>query len=237
MPKPRPSVRRPVQARPDPARSVRDAEGECRVAPGHARRQSGSGGHGHAQLPIQQHCGADLGTHGCARRTRRRSGARERYCADAHHQSAVADLRRLLGARPLSERHPPFPGRQAAVRDRAHARQSRRSGGRPQHRSVLERGGRHRQGDVHRQRGRCHHRHDPVEGHVREPARLARPGQFVQVSLQLTTKNNAIVVPAKAVQDSQDGQYVYVVAADPRCRCARCKWRCSRAKRRSSRRG
>lgn len=40
------------------------------------------------------------------------------------------------------------------------------------------------------------------------------PGQFVQVSLQLTTKNNAIVVPAKAVQDSQDGQYVYVVGAD-----------------------
>jgi multidrug efflux system membrane fusion protein len=40
------------------------------------------------------------------------------------------------------------------------------------------------------------------------------PGLFVQVSLQLTTDPNAVVVPAAAVQESQTGQYVYVVKAD-----------------------
>ena len=40
------------------------------------------------------------------------------------------------------------------------------------------------------------------------------PGLFVQVSLLLTTDPNAIVVPTTAVQESQQGQYVYVVKAD-----------------------
>jgi multidrug efflux system membrane fusion protein len=40
------------------------------------------------------------------------------------------------------------------------------------------------------------------------------PGLFVQVTLDLTTENNAIVVPAAAVQPSQSGQFVYVVKAD-----------------------
>jgi multidrug efflux system membrane fusion protein len=40
------------------------------------------------------------------------------------------------------------------------------------------------------------------------------PGAFVQVTLQLTTDKNALVVPATAVQASQEGQYVYVVKAD-----------------------
>ncbi len=40
------------------------------------------------------------------------------------------------------------------------------------------------------------------------------PGAFVQVTLQLTTNPHALVVPATALQVSQDGQYVYVVKPD-----------------------
>ncbi len=40
------------------------------------------------------------------------------------------------------------------------------------------------------------------------------PGAFVQVTLHLTTDKNALVVPATAVQASQEGQDVYVVKAD-----------------------
>jgi multidrug efflux system membrane fusion protein len=40
------------------------------------------------------------------------------------------------------------------------------------------------------------------------------PGAFVQVTLELTMNPDALVVPATAVQASQDGQYVYVVKAD-----------------------
>jgi multidrug efflux system membrane fusion protein len=40
------------------------------------------------------------------------------------------------------------------------------------------------------------------------------PGQFLQITLDLTTENNAIVVPAAAVQPSQAGQFVYVVKPD-----------------------
>jgi len=40
------------------------------------------------------------------------------------------------------------------------------------------------------------------------------PGAFVQVTLNLTTEPNAIVVPAVAVQTSQEGQYIFVVKAD-----------------------
>lgn len=40
------------------------------------------------------------------------------------------------------------------------------------------------------------------------------PGLFVQVSLQLSLQPHAVVVPAVAVQTSQQGPYVYVVKAD-----------------------
>jgi len=40
------------------------------------------------------------------------------------------------------------------------------------------------------------------------------PGQFLQVTLDLTTENDAIVVPAGAVQPSQSGSFVYVVKPD-----------------------
>jgi multidrug efflux system membrane fusion protein len=37
------------------------------------------------------------------------------------------------------------------------------------------------------------------------------PGQFLNVSLRLTTQPNAITVPNQAVQNGQDGQFIYVV--------------------------
>jgi membrane fusion protein, multidrug efflux system len=40
------------------------------------------------------------------------------------------------------------------------------------------------------------------------------PGLFVQVSLLLTTDADALVVPATAVQESQQGTYVYVIKSD-----------------------
>ena len=40
------------------------------------------------------------------------------------------------------------------------------------------------------------------------------PGQFVDVALELSTQKNAIVVPTKAIQTGQQGEYVYVVRAN-----------------------
>jgi membrane fusion protein, multidrug efflux system len=40
------------------------------------------------------------------------------------------------------------------------------------------------------------------------------PGKFVNVSLTLTMQQNALTVPAKAVQTSRDGTYVFVVLPD-----------------------
>jgi multidrug efflux system membrane fusion protein len=40
------------------------------------------------------------------------------------------------------------------------------------------------------------------------------PGQFVNVSLTLTTQPDAIIVPAQAVQTGQQGQYVFVIKPD-----------------------
>jgi len=41
------------------------------------------------------------------------------------------------------------------------------------------------------------------------------PGQFVTVTLTLSELTNAIVVPSQAVQTGQNGQFIYVVKADP----------------------
>jgi multidrug efflux system membrane fusion protein len=40
------------------------------------------------------------------------------------------------------------------------------------------------------------------------------PGQFVRVTLRLTTQQNAIVVPNEAVQTGQSGSFIYVVKQD-----------------------
>jgi len=40
------------------------------------------------------------------------------------------------------------------------------------------------------------------------------PGEFVDVALELSTQKNAVVVPTKAIQTGQQGDYVYVVRTD-----------------------
>jgi multidrug efflux system membrane fusion protein len=40
------------------------------------------------------------------------------------------------------------------------------------------------------------------------------PGQFVNLSIILGMKNNAVVVPSQAIQTGQKGQFVFVVAKD-----------------------
>src|SRR6202162_4477805 len=40
------------------------------------------------------------------------------------------------------------------------------------------------------------------------------PGEFVDVALELSTQKNAVVVPTKAIQTGQQGEYVYVVRTD-----------------------
>jgi multidrug efflux system membrane fusion protein len=40
------------------------------------------------------------------------------------------------------------------------------------------------------------------------------PGQFVTAALQLGELTNAVVVPAQAVQNGQNGQFIFVVKPD-----------------------
>ncbi|MBI3694414.1 MAG: efflux RND transporter periplasmic adaptor subunit, partial [Acidobacteria bacterium] len=40
------------------------------------------------------------------------------------------------------------------------------------------------------------------------------PGEYVDVVLTLATQPNAIVVPSQAIQNGQQGQYVFVVKPD-----------------------
>ena len=53
-----------------------------------------------------------------------------------------------------------------------------------------------------------------LKGTFRNAARKLWPGQFVNATLRLTTRSNAVVVPNQAVQTGQDGTYVYVVGED-----------------------
>lgn len=61
---------------------------------------------------------------------------------------------------------------------------------------------------------------DPSTGTIRLRAQFANedavlwPGQFVNVSMQLYERPDAIVVPSQALQTGPDGQYVYVVGDD-----------------------
>lgn len=61
---------------------------------------------------------------------------------------------------------------------------------------------------------------DPTTGTIRLKAafdnanRQLWPGQFVNLSIILGMKNNAVVVPSQAVQTGQTGQFVFVVKAD-----------------------
>jgi multidrug efflux system membrane fusion protein len=53
-----------------------------------------------------------------------------------------------------------------------------------------------------------------VKGTFPNEDRRLTPGQFVNVSVTLTTDPNAIVVPTSAVQSGQQGTYVYVIKDD-----------------------
>jgi multidrug efflux system membrane fusion protein len=61
---------------------------------------------------------------------------------------------------------------------------------------------------------------DPSTGTIRLRAQFANqdavlwPGQFVNVSVQLYERSDAIVVPSQALQTGPDGQYVYVIGED-----------------------
>jgi multidrug efflux system membrane fusion protein len=61
---------------------------------------------------------------------------------------------------------------------------------------------------------------DPTTGTIRLKATFENrkkqlwPGQFVNLSLTLAVKGNAVVVPSQAVQTGQKGQYVFVVTKD-----------------------
>ena len=61
---------------------------------------------------------------------------------------------------------------------------------------------------------------DPATGTIRLKASFDNgrkqlwPGQFVNISITLTVKRNAVVVPSQAVQTGQKGQHVFVVTPD-----------------------
>jgi multidrug efflux system membrane fusion protein len=54
----------------------------------------------------------------------------------------------------------------------------------------------------------------PLKGIFPNADRRLWPGQFVNVILTLTTRTGAVVVPSRAVQTGQNGQYVFVVRPD-----------------------
>lgn len=61
---------------------------------------------------------------------------------------------------------------------------------------------------------------DPATGSIKLKASFANssrrlwPGQFVSVVISMTNIANAVVVPSRAIQTGQQGQYVFVVKAD-----------------------
>jgi len=53
-----------------------------------------------------------------------------------------------------------------------------------------------------------------LKGTFQNQDRRLWPGEFVEVALELSTQKNATVVPTRAIQTGQQGEYVYVVGAD-----------------------
>jgi len=53
-----------------------------------------------------------------------------------------------------------------------------------------------------------------LKGTFQNKDRRLWPGEFVDVALVLSTQKNAVVVPTKAIQTGQRGEYVYVVRPD-----------------------
>lgn len=54
----------------------------------------------------------------------------------------------------------------------------------------------------------------PMQATFPNPSGLLRPGQFGRLSLPITTRRNAIVIPQRAVEELQGTYNVYVVGAD-----------------------
>ncbi len=63
---------------------------------------------------------------------------------------------------------------------------------------------------------------DPLTGTVKAKATFVNkghtlwPGQFVRVTLKLSERANAVLIPSQAVQSGQDGTFAYVVKEDQR---------------------
>ena len=53
-----------------------------------------------------------------------------------------------------------------------------------------------------------------LKGTFQNKDRHLWPGEFVDVALVLSTQKNAVVVPTRAIQTGQQGEYVYVVRPD-----------------------
>jgi membrane fusion protein, multidrug efflux system len=53
-----------------------------------------------------------------------------------------------------------------------------------------------------------------LKGTFANSGRRLWPGQFVNVALTLTTRPNAVVVPTRAIQTGQQGEFVFVVRSD-----------------------
>ena len=53
-----------------------------------------------------------------------------------------------------------------------------------------------------------------LKGTFPNPGGRLWPGQFVNVALRLAVKPNALVVPARAIQTGQEGEFVYVITKD-----------------------
>jgi multidrug efflux system membrane fusion protein len=53
-----------------------------------------------------------------------------------------------------------------------------------------------------------------LKGTYQNKDRRLWPGQFVDVALELSMQKDAVVVPTRAIQSGQQGEYVYVVRTD-----------------------
>lgn len=53
-----------------------------------------------------------------------------------------------------------------------------------------------------------------LKGTFQNKDRRLWPGEFVDVALELSKQKHAVVVPTKAIQTGQQGEYVYVVRTD-----------------------
>jgi multidrug efflux system membrane fusion protein len=53
-----------------------------------------------------------------------------------------------------------------------------------------------------------------LKGTFQNKDRRLWPGEFVDIALELAMQRNAVVVPTKAIQTGQQGEYVYVVRND-----------------------